>query len=278
MKRRWEMPYKMVLLEKEDGVATITLNRPEKLNAFNMEMTGEIDMAFDEAAGDKEVRAIILTGTGRAFSTGIDLNWAATLREEELPSMASTVRGRMVTHSERSFMTVMLKIQSIPQPVIAAINGITMGGALVLALACDLRVASENAELSMPQAKRGLIPDGGGTYFLPRAVGLTKALELALICDPFDAREAERIGLINKVVPPENLMSAAKDMATKIAKNAPLAVAMTKAAMYKGGQEHDLAAHMDHEVYIMNILFATEDFKEGISSIWEKREPIFKGR
>ena len=272
------MPYKMVLLEKEDGVATITLNRPEKLNAFNMEMTGEIDMAFDEAARDKEVRAIILTGTGRAFSTGIDLNWAATLSEEELPSMASTVRGRMVTHSERSFMTVILKIQSIPQPVIAALNGITMGGALVLALACDLRVASENAELSMPQAKRGLIPDGGGTYFLPRLVGLTKALELALICDPFDAREAERIGLINKVVPPENLMSAAKDMATKIAKNAPLAVAMTKASMYKGLQEHDLAAHMDYEVYIMNILFATEDFKEGVSSIWEKREPIFKGR
>ena len=192
--------------------------------------------------------------------------------------MASTVRGRMVTHSEKSFLTVVLKIQSIPKPVIAAINGIIMGGAFVLALACDLRVASENAEFSMPQAKRGLIPDGGGTYFLPRAVGLTKALELALICDPFDAREAERIGLINKVVSPENLMSASRDMATKIAKNAPLAVAMTKAAMYKGLNEHDVAAHMDYEVYIMNILFATEDFKEGISSIWEKREPIFKGR
>jgi len=272
------MPYKMVLLEKGDGVATITLNRPEKLNAFNMEMTAEIDMAFDEAARDKEIRAIILTGTGRAFSTGIDLNWVATLDEEELPSMASTVRGRMVTHSEKSFLTVVLKIQSIPKPVIAAVNGIVMGGAVILALACDLKIASENAQFSLLQVKRGLIPDGGGTYFLPRAVGLTKALELALICDPFDAREAERIGLINKVVSHENLMSAAKDMATKIAKNAPLAVAMTKAAMYKGVQAHDLAAHMDYEVYIMNILFATEDFKEGISSIWEKREPIFKGR
>ncbi len=272
------MPYNMVLIEKEDRVAIITLNRPEKLNAFNMEMTAEIDMAFDEAARDKEVRAIILTGTGRAFSTGIDLNWAATLGDEELPSMASTVRGRAITHGERSFLTVVLKIRNIPKPVIAAINGIVMGGAFVLALACDLRVASENAEFSMPQAKRGLIPDGGGTYFLPRAVGITKALELALICDPFDGREAERIGLINKVVSHENLMSAAKDMATKIARNAPLAVAMTKAAMYKGLQAHDLAAHMDYEVYIMNILFATEDFKEGISSIWEKREPIFKGR
>ncbi len=272
------MPYNMVLIEKEDGVAIITLNRPEKLNAFNMEMTAEIDMAFDEAARDKEVRAIILTGTGRAFSTGIDLNWAATLRDEELPSMASTVRGRAISHGERSFLTVVLKIQSIPKPVIAAINGIIMGGAFVLALACDLRVASENAEFSMPQAKRGLIPDGAGTYLLPRAVGITKALELALICDPLDAQEAERIGLINKVVSHENLMSAAKDMATKIARNAPLAVAMTKAAMYKGAQAHDMAAHMDYEVYIMNILFATEDFKEGISSIWEKREPIFKGR
>ncbi len=272
------MPYKMVLLEKEDGVATITLNRPEKLNAFNMEMTGEIDMAFDEAGKDKEIKAIILTGAGRAFSSGIDLNWVATMDFENLPPIASTVRGRMVTHSEKSFLTVVLKIQSIPKPVIAAVNGMAIGGAFILALACDLKVASENAEFSMPQVKRGLMPDGAGTYLLPRAVGLTKALELALICDPIDAREAERIGLVNKVVPHENLMATAREMATKIAKNAPLAVAMTKAAMYKGLHEHDMAAHMDYEVYIMNILFATEDFKEGISSIWEKREPIFKGR
>jgi len=273
------MPYRMVLLEKQDGVATIILNRPGKLNAFNMEMTAEIDMAFDEAAQDREVKAIILTGAGRTFSTGIDLNWAATVRDdEELPSMASTVRGRMVTHSERSFMTVVLKIRSIPKPVIAAVNGIAMGGAFVLALSCDLKVASDNAEFSLPQVKRGLIPDGAGTYLLPRAVGLTKALELALICDSIDGREAERIGLVNKVVPHDNLMAAAREMATKIAGNVPLAVAMTKAAMHKGINEHDIAAHMDYEVYIMNILFGTEDFKEGISSIWEKREPVFKGR
>jgi enoyl-CoA hydratase/carnithine racemase len=272
------MPYKMVLLEKDDGVATITLNRPEKLNAFNMEMTGEIDMAFDEAGKDKEIKAIILTGAGRAFSSGIDLNWVETMDFENLPPIASTVRGRMVTHSERSFLTVVLKIQSMPKPVIAAVNGMAIGGAFILALACDLKVASENAEFSMPQVKRGLMPDGAGTYLLPRAVGLTKALELALICDPIDAREAERIGLVNKVVSHENLMATAREMATKIAKNAPLAVAMTKAAMYKGLHEHDMAAHMDYEVYIMNILFATEDFKEGISSIWEKREPIFKGK
>jgi len=272
------MPYKKVLLEKDDGVATITLNRPEKLNAFNMEMTGEIDMAFDEAGKDKEIKAIILTGAGRAFSSGIDLNWVETMDFENLPPIASTVRGRMVTHSERSFLTVVLKIQSMPKPVIAAVNGMAIGGAFILALACDLKVASENAEFSMPQVKRGLMPDGAGTYLLPRAVGLTKALELALICDPIDAREAERIGLVNKVVSHENLMATAREMATKIAKNAPLAVAMTKAAMYKGLHEHDMAAHMDYEVYIMNILFATEDFKEGISSIWEKREPIFKGK
>ena len=273
------MPYQMVLLEKEDGVATITLNRPEKLNAFNMEMTAEIDMALEEAAQDKEIKAIILTGAGRTFSTGIDLNWATTVSgDEELPSMASTVRGRMVAHSERSFMTVILKIQSMPKPVIAAVNGIAMGGAFVLALACDLKIASEKAEFSMPQVKRGLIPDGSGTYILPRAVGLTKALELALVCDPIDGREAERIGLVNKVVQHDDLMTAAREMATKIAKNAPLAVAMTKAAMYKGLNEHDLASHMDYEVYIMNILLATEDFKEGINSIWEKREPVFKGR
>ena len=137
------MPYKMVSVEKAKDIATITLNRPEKRNAFNMEMMGEIDMAFDEVAKDKEIRAIILTGAGSAFSAGLDFNWAATMGEQELPPMASTVRGRVVTHNEKSFLTVLLKIQSIPKPVIAAINGITLGGAFILAIACDLKIASE---------------------------------------------------------------------------------------------------------------------------------------
>jgi enoyl-CoA hydratase/carnithine racemase len=268
----------MVLLDKEEGIAIITLNRPEKRNAFNMEMMGEIDMAFEEAGRDKEIKAIILTGAGKAFSAGLDFNWAATMDTQNLPPMASTVRGRAVTHDEKSFLTVLLKIQSMPKPVIAAINGITLGGAFVLAVACDLKVASENARFAMLQVKRGLIPDGGGTFLLPRAVGLTKALELALIGDLIDAREAERLGLVNKVVPHDDLMTAAREMATKIARNAPLAVAMTKAAMYRGLHEHDLAAHMDYEVYIMNILFGTEDFQEGMNSLFEKREPIFKGK
>jgi enoyl-CoA hydratase/carnithine racemase len=268
----------MVLYEKKDEVATITLNRPEKLNAFNLEMMGEIDMAFDEAAKDKEVRAIILTGTGRAFSTGLDFNWAASMGDEELASMASTVRGRTVTHNEKSFLTAILKIQSLPIPVIAALNGFVMGGATVLAVACDLRIAAEDAQISLTQAKRALIPDGGGTWLLSRVVGLPKALELTLVCDTLDAREAERIGLVNKVAPPDELLAQAHEMAAKIAKNAPLAVSMTKAATYKGLHEHDLAAHMDYEVYIMNILFSTGDFQEGMTSLWEKRDPVFKGK
>jgi len=272
------MPYKMVLLDKEDGIAVITLNRPGKRNAFNMEMMGEMDMAFEEAGKDKEIKAIVLTGAGKVFSAGLDFNWAATMDTENLPPMASTVRGRAVTHDEKSFLTVLLKIQTMPKPVIAAINGITLGGAFILAIACDLKIASDKARFAMLQVKRGLIPDGGGTYLLPRAVGLTKALELALIGDEIDAREAERLGLVNKVVPHDNLMPAAREMALKIARNAPLAVAMTKAAMYRGLHEHDLAAHMDYEVYIMNILFGTEDFQEGMNSLFEKREPIFKGR
>src|SRR4030043_1005906 len=119
------MPYKMVLLDKEEGIAVITLNRPEKGNAFNMEMMGEIDMAFEEAGRDKGIKAIILTGAGKAFSAGLDFNWAATMDTQNLPPMASTVRGRAVTHDEKSFVTVLLKIQSMPKPVIAAINGIT---------------------------------------------------------------------------------------------------------------------------------------------------------
>jgi len=272
------MPYKMVLLEKENGLATITLNRPEKRNAFNMEMMGEMDMAFDEAARDKDVKAIILTGAGTAFSAGLDFNWAASMDLENLPPMASTVRGRQVAYTEKSLLTVVLKFQNSPKPVIAAINGITLGGAFVLALACDLKVASDSAEFGMIQVKRGIIPDGGGTWILPRALGLTRALELALVADRIDAREAERMGVVNKVVSHENLMSAAREMGTKIANNAPLAVSMTKAAMYRGLEEHDLAAHMDYEVYIMSILFGTEDFQEGISSLFEKRDPLFKGK
>jgi len=272
------MPYKMVLLDKQDGIGTITLNRPDKRNAFNMEMMGEMDMAFEELARDKEIKAIILTGYGKVFSAGLDFNWAATMDTQNLPSMASTVRGRAVTHSERSLLTLVLKIQSMPKPVIAAINGITLGGAFVLAIACDLKIASDNAQLGMIQVKRGLIPDGGGTYLLPRAVGLTRALELALVGDMIEAREAERMGLVNKVVPHGDLMKAAREMAAKIAKNAPLAVAMTKAAMYRGLHEPDLAEHMDYEVYIMNILFGTQDFQEGMNSLFEKREPVFEGK
>lgn len=272
------MSYKMVILEKDDGIATITLNRPEKRNAFNMEMMGEIDMAFDDAARDKDVKVIILTGAGSAFSAGLDFNWASDMDLENMPSMASTVRGRQVTYDEKSFLTTVLKIQSSPKPVIAAVNGIALGGALVLALACDLRFASEIAEFGMIQTKRGIIPDGGGTYLLPRVIGLPRALELALGADRIDAREADRIGLVNRVVPGEGLMSAARDMARKIAGNAPLAVAMTKAAMYRGLQERDLAAHMDYEVYIMSILFGTQDFQEGIASLFEKRDPVFKGK
>ena len=183
-----------------------------------------------------------------------------------------------MAYDEKSLLTVVLKIQSSPKPVIAAINGITLGGGLVLALACDLRIASEMAEFGMIQVNRGIIPDGGGTHILPRIVGMPKALELGLTADRIDAPEAEKIGLVNRVVSHENLMQAARDMAERIARNAPLAVMMTKAAMYRGVQEPDLAAHMDHEVYIMNILFGTQDFQEGIAAVLEKRAPVFKGR
>jgi enoyl-CoA hydratase/carnithine racemase len=241
-------------------------------------MMGEMDSAFEELAKDKDVKAIILKAEGKVFSAGLDFNWAATMDTQNLPPMASTVRGRGVAYDEKSFLTLVLKIQSMPKPVIAAINGLTLGGAFVLAIACDLKIASENAQFGMLQVKRGLIPDGGGTYLLPRAVGLTKALELALVGNMVDAREAERIGLVNKVVPQGELMNTAREMATKIARNAPLAVAMTKAAMYRALHEPDLAEHMDYEVYIMNILFGTEDFQEGMNSLFEKREPTFKGR
>ncbi len=272
------MEYNMVKYDCMDGIATITLSRPDKRNAFNMEMMGEMDAAFDRAAKDRSVKVILFTGEGKAFSAGLDFNWAAEMDLEKMPPMASTVRGRQVAYEESSLLTLVLKMQQCPKPVIAAVNGVALGGAVVLIAACDIRIAAEQAEFGLLQTKRGLIPDGGGTYLLPRILGLPRALELALTADVIDAHEAARIGLINRVVPHDELLASARDTANRIAANAPLAVAMTKAAMYKGLHEHDLASHMDYEVYIMSILFGTEDFREGMASLWEKRPPEFKGK
>lgn len=270
------MPYKTVILEKEDMLATITLNRPDVNNAFDRSMMGEIDDALNDASQDPNVRVVILTGAGKAFCAGGDVNMLMTLISSGAEWVRTTVGD--VVQRVGTMPTTVLKIRNMTKPVIAAVNGMAAGGGMGLALACDMRIISDKARFSTIFIKRGVIPDCAVTYNLPRLVGMAKACEMVLTGSVINAQEAERIGLVNKVVPHDELMKATKEFAGEIAKNPPLAVGMAKAMLYRGMLAEDIGAHMDFENYTQNMLMSTEDFKEGINSFMEKREPVFRGK
>jgi len=267
------MQYKTIIVEKKNGIATLIFNRPESLNAFNPEMMGETAEAISELGRDEETRVVIVTGTGKGFSSGADAR-----------GIAKTAEGSSGSPFERIILgkptisTTALLLRRMDKPVIAAINGITAGAGFSIALACDLRIASEGARFSMAFILRGLIPDSGSTSLLPKLIGSAKACELIFTADTIDAREAERIGLVNKVVPHEELMKATEELANKLAKRPPVALKYAKRAIYKGLSEADLASHLDYEVAINRICMDTEDFKEGVKAFLEKREPVFRGR
>jgi 2-(1,2-epoxy-1,2-dihydrophenyl)acetyl-CoA isomerase len=270
------VPYKWIILEKGDNLATITLNKPDINNAFDEPMMAEIDDAINDVAQDKDVRVVIITGAGKAFCAGGDVSYLKTLMENR-SHIARTVIGDVVRRSG-TMPTVILKIRNMMKPVIAAVNGVAAGGGMGLAAACDMRIASDKARFSTVFIKRGVIPDCGATYTLPRLVGMAKACELVLKGNVVDAAEAERIGLVNKVVPHDELMQATREFAAEIAQNPPIAVGLAKATLYRGMIEDDLGSQEDYESYIQNALMATEDFQEGIAAFFEKREPIFKGK
>ena len=267
------MQYKTIILEKKNGIATLTFNRPETLNAFNAEMMEEAAEAINEIGRDEKTRVIIVTGTGKGFSSGADAR-----------AIAKTAEGVPGTPFERiiqgkpTISTTALLLRRMDKPVIAAINGITAGAGFSVALACDLRIASEGARFSMAFILRGLIPDCGSTSLLPKLIGSARACELIFTGDTIDAREAERIGLVNKVVPHEELMKVAEELANKLIKRPPIALRYAKRAIYKGLTEVDLASHLDYEVALNRICMDTEDFKEGVRAFLEKREAVFKGR
>jgi 2-(1,2-epoxy-1,2-dihydrophenyl)acetyl-CoA isomerase len=263
-------------LEKGDWIGTITLNKPDKNNAFDEPMMAEIDDAINDLAQDRDIRVVIITGAGKAFCAGGDVSYLQTLMENRA-HIARTVIGDVVRRSG-TMPTVVLKIRQMMKPVIAAINGMAAGGGTGLALACDMRIMSEKARFSTVFIKRGVIPDCAATYNLPRLIGMARACELVLRGNIVDAQEAERIGLVNKVVPHDEVMKAARELAGEIAQNPPIAVGLAKAALYKGMVEPDMGSQMDYEAYIQNALMATEDFAEGIASFFEKREPVFKGK
>ena len=260
------MTYEQVLLDRGDGVGTLTLNRPDKLNAFAGRMRQEIAEALDELEHDASVRVIVITGAGRGFCAGGDVSYMADLVERrDVEAMAALVdAGRHVV----------MTIRQSRKPVIASVNGVAAGGGANLALACDLRIASEHASLGQTFNRIGLHPDWGGSYFLPRLVGPAKALELIWLADMIDARECERLGLFNKVVAHAALPEATRAWARTLADKPALAISLAKRAVYES-PERTLPQMLDYELDAQLRCFESGDASEGIHAFTEKRAARF---
>jgi len=266
------MDYEHLIYAKEEGIATITINRPQKLNAFTSAMYQGLSEIIDDVARDDGVRVLVITGTGRAFCVGADVKGL----EQGLPKRPQPyAQPKPSADAVSKILTVPL--QRMDKPVIAAINGIAAGGGLDTACACDIRIASERATFSSVFVRRGLLPTMGGTYFLPRLIGIDKACELIWTGDLIDAWEAERIGLVTRVVPHEELKAATEELTTKLIKGPPLAIARAKKVIYDG-LNMDLESALRDIMREYTALSQTEDHREALRAFLEKREPVFKGR
>ena len=260
------MEYKNTLYEKKDGIATITINRPKALNALNEETILELVAHFEDAKKDEKIKVVVITGSGdRAFSAGADLN---------VMKGAGAVKGMHLSQVGQKLTT---EIEELGKPVIAAINGYALGGGLELAMACDLRIASENAKLGQPEINVGLIPGWGGTQRLPRFVGKAIAKEMIFTGKMIDAKTAERTGLLNKIVAIDQLNAAVQELATELISKPPIGLELAKQLIYNS-TETDLRVGLTHEAEAFGILASTEDFKEGVTAFLEKRKPKFKGK
>jgi 2-(1,2-epoxy-1,2-dihydrophenyl)acetyl-CoA isomerase len=257
-----------VLLDFTDSVGTLTLNRPDKLNAFFGSMRDEIGEALEEMAGREDVRVVVITGRGRAFCAGADVGYMADLLERGAYDEANL----LVTAGRR----VIRSIIEMPKPVIAALNGAAAGGGANMALACDLRIASDRAAIGQTFNRIGLAPDWGGTWLVPRLVGRARAAELFFLADMVDAEEAERIGLVNRVVPHADLENAVREVAQRLAAKPALALALAKEALRRS-LSADLDEMLDFEVRAQNEAFRSRDALEGTRAFMEKRAPRFGG-
>ena len=275
------MAYKSLILEKEGSIAVITLNRPDAGNSFDFNMMVEFDDVMKTVSEDSEVRAVIITGAGKYFSTGIDLSMftdAEALVEKEGVAADITQDPDDDTYGKGTVIGGVIRMRNMKKPVIAAINGTVVGAAFSMTLCCDMRIASDKARFSMVFVKRGIVPDTGGSFNLPRIIGFPRACEMILTGDTIDAAEADRIGLVNRVVPHDELMTAARELAGKIAKNPPLAVQTAKAHLYASMAETDFIRQLKREEEGQDVLLNSEDFMEAATAFIEKREPQFKGK
>jgi enoyl-CoA hydratase/carnithine racemase len=263
------MDTKDLILEKDGPVAVLTLNRPDKMNALSVEMREALPRALEEIQADDSVRAIILTGAGRGFCSGADV-----------AVQAARAAGQITDTSRQTLLQLVgsfiLAFEKVNKPVIAAVNGIAAGVGLTMTLTCDIRIASANARFSAIWVKRGLIADGGASLLLPLTVGMEKALELCFTGEVIDAREAERIRLVSRVVPAEELMTRAKELARKIAANPPISVELAKRVMWEKIR-NQLREQLIFESYAQGLCRTTQDQKEAVKAFMEKREPQFKG-
>ncbi len=263
-----------LLYETTDHVAVITLNRPERLNAITFEMLEALTQRLTEAEADDAVRVIILTGAGRGFCSGLDLKDAAEGKGIGGAGVLSP-GGGAAHFGTRNLPTVVL--QQLDTPVICAINGPAAGYGLDLALGCDVRLMSDRATLIPGFAKRAIIPESGGTWYLPRLVGWAKACEIGFLGDDLLPERALAMGLVNKVVPADTLLAEAQQWAAKIVANAPLAIRAMK-RLFRHGLSEDFEAHSHHVLMQLLLLFRSQDFQEGIASFVERRPPKFSGR
>jgi 2-(1,2-epoxy-1,2-dihydrophenyl)acetyl-CoA isomerase len=260
------MTFETITYTLESGVATITLNRPSKLNAFNDAMIHETTDALKQIGRDQKVRSVIITGAGRAFSSGQDLSDFRS-RDD---------RVSIGKHLRQGYNRLIKGMTTLEKPVIGAINGVAAGAGCGVALATDLRIASDRASFIQVFSKVGLIPDSGSTWLLPRIVGYARAYQMAVMADPVGAREALAWGLVNEVVPSDQLSEIAMAWAQRLATGPTLAFGLTKRAMYRA-RTLSLEEALEYEAMVQEIAGQSNDFTEGVSAFLEKREPQYKG-
>lgn len=261
------MAYDTILYDVQDGVATITLNRPATLNAFTSEMIGETIDAFKQCAGDEKVRCAVITGAGRGFSSGQDL--------KEVQGRAGDFS--ISEHLRQGYNRLISGMVALEKPVIGAVNGVAAGAGCSVALACDLRIASEKASFIEVFSKIGLIPDSGSTWLLPRLIGYARAFEMAIMAEPVPADKALNWGLVNQVAPSEQLGEMVRAWALRLAAGPTRAFGLTKRAMMRGWQL-SLAEALDYEAMVQEAAAQTADNREGVMAFLEKREPEFQGQ
>jgi len=260
------MEFPDIIYSKEGYIATIKLNRPERMNAFSIAMIDSIQRALQDAAADDEIRVIVVTGAGRGFCAGLDLKQPPDFRGGGATGGAAIMVPQMP-----------LIVFSIDKPIIASINGPAIGWGLELALLCDIRIAADDAKIGDRHLNYSVIADNGGLFTLPRLVGWAKACEISFLAELMDGKEAERIGLVNRAVPSEQLEATTRDIANKIASKPPLGIQLSKRAM-RNALFSDLKSSQDYAIVLLRQLVSTEDFAEAMKALMEGREAQFKGR